>query len=361
MKHLFGTTALAALLATSALAQSTTTTDTAPKADQTMKSGSDQMAGDDAWMKSTIASGDMEILVSDLIGHNIYTRDAGDTAAPAGSWDAVAEPREDWRDLGEVDDVLMSTDGKIDAIVSDVGGFLGMGEREVRITLDNLAFVPDTDDEGEFFVVFKGDPARFGEEAIYDRTVAADAGYDYLAITDHGVDLAINGSTAEQMLEHREHIERVQADYPDMTIMWGCELNIGAKGGLDDAQVKAWTRFGIGVATVVAIVLASQIQSVVQLWYMWGGAIVGALLLPVASSYGLLPLRAGNRWVVGSMAGAFALSFALLVYGIRTQNPFLDVQVGETSFNLGTLLPGLALSALVLGVGEWLARRPEHA
>ena len=177
MKHLFGTTALAALLATSALAQSTTTTDTAPKADQTMKSGSDQMAGDDAWMKSTIASGDMEILVSDLIGHNIYTRDAGDTAAPAGSWDAVAEPREDWRDLGEVDDVLMSTDGKIDAIVSDVGGFLGMGEREVRITLDNLAFVPDTDDEGEFFVVFKGDPARFGEEATYDRTVASDAGY----------------------------------------------------------------------------------------------------------------------------------------------------------------------------------------
>ncbi|MCB8933658.1 MAG: hypothetical protein M9921_07530 [Fimbriimonadaceae bacterium] len=141
----------------------------------------------------------------------------------------------------------------------------------------------------------------------------------------------------------------------------GRDLVARAKGGLDDAQVKAWTRFGIGVATVVAIVLASQIQSVVQLWYMWGGAIVGALLLPVASSYGLLPLRAGNRWVVGSMAGAFALSFALLVYGIRTQNPFLDVQVGETSFNLGTLLPGLALSALVLGVGEWLARRPEHA
>lgn len=141
----------------------------------------------------------------------------------------------------------------------------------------------------------------------------------------------------------------------------GRDLVARAKGGLSDRQVRAWTRFGICVATVVAIVLASQIQSVVQLWYMWGGAIVGALLLPVAASYELFPLRAGHRWVVGSMGAAFGLSFGLLVYGIRTQNPFLDVQVGETSFNLGTLLPGLALSALVLGVGEWLARRREHA
>ena len=63
--------------------------------------------------------------------------------------------------------------------------------------------------------------------------VAAAQGYDYLAITDHGVDLAINGSTADEMLEHRERIAEVAADYPDMTILWGCELNIGADGGLD--------------------------------------------------------------------------------------------------------------------------------
>jgi DNA polymerase (family 10) len=63
--------------------------------------------------------------------------------------------------------------------------------------------------------------------------VAAEAGFEYLAITDHGEDLAINGSSAEEMLEHREVIAEVQQGYPDLTILWGCELNIGPDGGLD--------------------------------------------------------------------------------------------------------------------------------
>jgi len=73
-----------------------------------------------------------------------------------------------------------------------------------------------------------------GRSSVADMVaVAAAQGYDYLAITDHGVDLAINGSTAEEMLEHRERIAEVAVDHPNMTILWGCELNIGADGGLD--------------------------------------------------------------------------------------------------------------------------------
>lgn len=73
-----------------------------------------------------------------------------------------------------------------------------------------------------------------GRSSVEDMVkVASEAGYDFLAITDHGVDLAINGSTAEEMLEHRDHIARVQEEYPDVLLMWGCELNIDGKGGLD--------------------------------------------------------------------------------------------------------------------------------
>ena len=80
-----------------------------------------------------------------------------------------------------------------------------------------------------------------GRSSVEDMVaVAAAQGYDYLAITDHGVDLAINGSTAEEMLEHREHIAEVATAYPNMTILWGCELNIGKDGGLDyDADFRA--------------------------------------------------------------------------------------------------------------------------
>ena len=69
---------------------------------------------------------------------------------------------------------------------------------------------------------------------------AAKRGYDYLAITDHGEDLAINGSTREEFLAHRDAIRDLQEHYPDLTILYGCELNIGASGGLDyDADFRA--------------------------------------------------------------------------------------------------------------------------
>jgi DNA polymerase (family 10) len=58
-------------------------------------------------------------------------------------------------------------------------------------------------------------------------------GYQYVAFTDHGEDLAINGSPREVMLEHRDRIRAVQEKYPDIRLLFGCELNIGADGGLD--------------------------------------------------------------------------------------------------------------------------------
>ena len=73
-----------------------------------------------------------------------------------------------------------------------------------------------------------------GRSSLEDMVAEAAAqGYDYLAITDHGEDLAINGSNREEMLEHRDRIRQLQESYPDMMIMFGCELNIGAEGGLD--------------------------------------------------------------------------------------------------------------------------------
>ncbi len=63
--------------------------------------------------------------------------------------------------------------------------------------------------------------------------VAAAQGYSYLAITDHGEDLTINGSSADEMLEHREVIREIEKEYDDLTILWGCELNISPEGELD--------------------------------------------------------------------------------------------------------------------------------
>lgn len=127
---------------------------------------------------------------------------------------------------------------------------------------------------------------------------------------------------------------------------------------MSEDKIKLWTRFGFGFACLVAILLAVNIDSVVNLWYSWSGAVVGALLIPVSLSYGLLwKSRAGSPAVFASMAISFCIAIAWLIFGMRTGNPYLSVNIQGNDFSLGTLLPGLAVSALIMGIGEAAARR----
>lgn len=126
------------------------------------------------------------------------------------------------------------------------------------------------------------------------------------------------------------------------------------KGVTDDATIRRWTRVGLGLSVLVAIGLALQIESVVALWYSWSGAVVGALLIPLALAYG--KSETAPKGVLASMILAFGASFIWLVVGTRTGNPFLQVSFMEQQFSLGTLIPGMLISAVTLGFG-WIAGR----
>lgn len=65
------------------------------------------------------------------------------------------------------------------------------------------------------------------------------AGFDYVAFTEHGEDLAINGSTRQQMIAHRDRLRSLDEDYSEIRVLFGCELNIGPNGDLDyDADFR---------------------------------------------------------------------------------------------------------------------------
>lgn len=73
-----------------------------------------------------------------------------------------------------------------------------------------------------------------GRSSLEEMVEAAiNAGYEYVAFTDHGENLAINGSSREEMLAHRDRIRKLDATYPEIRLLFGCELNIGADGQLD--------------------------------------------------------------------------------------------------------------------------------
>jgi DNA polymerase (family 10) len=62
---------------------------------------------------------------------------------------------------------------------------------------------------------------------------AAERGLEYVAITEHGEDLAINGLSRAEVRAERSELDAYRERFPDMTILHGAELNIGPGGELD--------------------------------------------------------------------------------------------------------------------------------
>ncbi|MEL6299571.1 MAG: PRC-barrel domain-containing protein [Pseudomonadota bacterium] len=48
--------------------------------------------------------------------------------------------------IGDVNDIVLSREGKIEKVIVGVGGFLGMGERSVAITMEQLQFTRGDND-----------------------------------------------------------------------------------------------------------------------------------------------------------------------------------------------------------------------
>jgi len=93
-----------------------------------------------------------EMRAEDLVGTTVY-----------GANDA---------NVGEIGDVLLTADGKIDAYLVDVGGFLGMGEKEVAIGSDNLAFMTDNDGNKYLYTTFTKE--QLDAAAAYDKATYAE-------------------------------------------------------------------------------------------------------------------------------------------------------------------------------------------
>lgn len=90
----------------------------------------------------------MDVEASDFIGSRIYATDTMPTT------DTVAAGAEkDWDDVGEINDVVLGRDGQIKAVILGVGGFLGIGEKNVAVPMQDVKFVKNGDGADDFFLV----------------------------------------------------------------------------------------------------------------------------------------------------------------------------------------------------------------
>jgi len=73
------------------------------------------------------------------------TLDASDVSAKALLNESVKNAANET--IGDINDVLISGDGKVAAVIVGVGGFLGMGEKNVALPYDQLVFAKDVGDD----------------------------------------------------------------------------------------------------------------------------------------------------------------------------------------------------------------------
>ncbi|SDA77330.1 PRC-barrel domain-containing protein [Mesorhizobium qingshengii] len=69
--------------------------------------------------------------------------------------------------VGEIGDVVLTPDNKTDAVIVDVGGFLGIGEKEVAVGMDNLKFMTDKDGNKYLYTTFTKE--QLEAQTAYDK------------------------------------------------------------------------------------------------------------------------------------------------------------------------------------------------
>ena len=70
-------------------------------------------------------------------------------------------------DVGKIADVVLSADNKVDAVVVDVGGFLGIGSKPVAVGMDNLKFM--TDQNGDTYLYTNFTKEQLEAQTAYDK------------------------------------------------------------------------------------------------------------------------------------------------------------------------------------------------
>ena len=75
-------------------------------------------------------------------------------------------------EIGEIDEIILTADGQIDRVVLEVGGFLGIGEREVAVPFDRMTILRRTGVADDFRIYIDSTQERLEALPEYEATYA---------------------------------------------------------------------------------------------------------------------------------------------------------------------------------------------
>ncbi|ABF65429.1 PRC-barrel [Ruegeria sp. TM1040] len=177
-----------------------------------------------------MASADpLAIQASEFIGQQIYTTPS---EVDAEGYEGL---QQEWQKIGEVNDIVLSRDGNIQSVLVDIGGFLGIGERQIAVDMNVLQMVPDSatpEDSTDYFLVMQADVAEFetapayehsgmsdfsdrAEQAVKTTSAALKNTADDLGNTAQGVAERVGEAISNTMDDVKEITAEVTSDWQD--------------------------------------------------------------------------------------------------------------------------------------------------
>ncbi|MFQ6550274.1 PRC-barrel domain-containing protein [Aestuariibius sp. 2305UL40-4] len=107
---------------------------------------------------------------SELIGMRVYATEADINNETT----IAADGETEWDDIGEINEIILTRDGTVQSVIVGVGGFIGVGERDVAVDMSQIRFVSEEGDSDDFFLVINASAAGVEEapEYVYEREAA---------------------------------------------------------------------------------------------------------------------------------------------------------------------------------------------
>lgn len=196
IRTLLTTTALVAVMSTGAFAQDSQSNQSSPLFSE--DAPYDRTVTDRGYFE--VSKG--QILASSLIGKSVYSGTG-----------------EEAETIGDVNDIIVSANGTAEAVVIGVGGFLGIGERDVAIEFNRLNWV---DRDGERWIVVEATKEELENAPEYDRSVLmpqttaaneqAEGEENQTAMTDEPVEqdqTAMNEESEDSDMVKRDEMKQV--------------------------------------------------------------------------------------------------------------------------------------------------------
>lgn len=134
-----------------------------------------------------------------------------------------------------------------------------------------------------------------------------------------------------------------------------------------ERQVAVYVRIGIAAATLIGIVLAVTVQSVVDLWWTVAGVIIPGLFIPVVAAYakrGRLDGRVAVACMAGGSIGAFLWQYLTYSPWYQTANRsewWNGLSSSGNPASLATpIIAGLVAAFVIWGIGSLITGRGER-